>query len=94
MKAHYAKCPGAAHVNPFIDNCLVCMPHWAIYPTCPRCGQKLRGSKGDWCRTCRKHYELRDDTPACEVSDSECRGEVTQGGCLGDDLWFCEGHRE
>lgn len=25
-------CPGEAHSNPFIDNCMVCMPNWGHYP--------------------------------------------------------------
>ncbi len=30
---------------------------------------------------------------ACEIDDEECSGEVTKGCYLGDDLYFCQGHR-
>ena len=26
------KCTGDAHSNPFIDHCMVCLPHWGSYP--------------------------------------------------------------
>ena len=41
------KCTGAAHSNPHIDNCIVCMPYWSEYPTCPEdgCGKKLRNMR-------------------------------------------------
>ena len=48
------KCTGAAHSNPHIDNCMVCLPYWGEIPTCPVDGRKLADS--GYCRDCKKFY--------------------------------------
>jgi len=49
-KAIIVSCSGAAHRNPFIDNCYSCMPFWSRFPECPNCHLKL-SNKG-LCRKC------------------------------------------
>lgn len=43
------KCNGRAHTpdGAYQDNCMVCLPYWNEYPTCPEpgCGRKLRNSR-------------------------------------------------
>jgi hypothetical protein len=55
-KATWIECKGEAHGNPYIDNCMICMPWWENYPICTKCKRKLT-EKG-FCRDCRKHYSL------------------------------------
>ena len=43
------KCTGEAHSNPFIDNCGVCMPHWAHYPRAVP--KDYTGPEPDWTRS-------------------------------------------
>lgn len=59
VKAEWKKCCGEAHTNPYIDNCMVCMPYWEFYPICPIHKYKLR-DKG-WCKECRKHYKVEEN---------------------------------
>jgi hypothetical protein len=35
------KCNGEAHSNPYIDHCMVCMPHWGEYPVAMPKGSPL-----------------------------------------------------
>lgn len=44
-KVNWMKCTGEAHKNPYIDNCIVCLPFWEEYPVCPKCGRKAKKSK-------------------------------------------------
>lgn len=54
----WIECPGEAHKNPFIDNCLICMPYWKLYPTCPICGSKLKDVKrGLKCARCKVYMK-------------------------------------
>lgn len=56
----WKSCPGAAHSNPYIDNCAICMPYWETYPVCPRCGRKLRETRDKRvvCDECQISFEL------------------------------------
>jgi hypothetical protein len=44
-EAKIVECDGAAHGNPYIDHCMVCLPYWGKYPACPDCGRKLAASR-------------------------------------------------
>ena len=67
-QAETVDCNGAAHSNPFIDNCMVCLPYWGSYPVCPTCSHTLRETqpkvwhegavRKGYCRTCKKHFAL------------------------------------
>ena len=57
QKAKWVKCTGEAHSNPYIDNCMVCLPYWGEYATCPDCGRKLNHDTG-FCKDCRKYYDM------------------------------------
>ena len=35
-------CDGEAHSNGHQDHCMVCLPYWGSYPTCPDCNVKLK----------------------------------------------------
>ena len=58
-KAVWVKCNGEAHGNPFIDNCMVCIPFWGSYPKCPNCNKCLT-DKG-YCKNCKNHFDLRKE---------------------------------
>jgi hypothetical protein len=58
-KPKMVDCVGEAHSNPFIDNCWVCMPFWARYPTCSKCGKKLRTKHG-FCNKCRIYHDMSE----------------------------------
>lgn len=58
------ECNGAAHSNPFIDHCMVCLPSWGKIYRCPADNTRLTetttptlGYVG-YCPTCRKHYAI------------------------------------
>lgn len=64
-EAIWVECTGEAHSNPYIDNCMSCIPFWHYFPTCPNCKEEARGveyprmltDKG-YCKGCRNHYSL------------------------------------
>lgn len=41
MKAVKIDCPGEAHENPYIDNCMICAPRWGYFLCCPHCSATL-----------------------------------------------------
>lgn len=65
----WVKCTGEAHQRGnMADHCMVCLPYWGDYPTCPVCGSKVRhgGQVLDrlarglpsyrfYCPSCKKH---------------------------------------
>lgn len=65
--AKWIKCIGEAHGNPFIDHCMVCLPYWGSYPTCPYCGKACRKNASGHktkCHGCNKFYIVdRADDP-------------------------------
>lgn len=53
----WKECQGEAHSNPFIDNCMECLPYWHHYPTCPDCGWKVRQTAKMYiCDRCHSRY--------------------------------------
>jgi hypothetical protein len=40
------QCIGEAHKNPFIDHCMVCLPHWGKYPWAVR--KDYVGPEPEW----------------------------------------------
>lgn len=60
----WKRCTGQAHSGEYDqDHCMVCLPHWEIYPVCvtPGCnGRKLGHSQ---CLTCKKYYDLTKPDP-------------------------------
>jgi hypothetical protein len=69
-KVIFVECIGEAHSNPFIDHCMVCLPYWATYPTCPFCGYKVYCSKRNgfdyYCKNCKK-YLYKNDSQELQV---------------------------
>lgn len=57
QKIIWTKCKGEAHTNPYIDNCLICMPYWEKYPSCPYCKGVDITEKGK-CRNCKKYSNM------------------------------------
>lgn len=55
--AIWKECNGEAHSNPYIDNCMVCLPYWGKYPVCPIHDTKLHET--GYCKKgkhfCKKH---------------------------------------
>jgi hypothetical protein len=49
LTVEWIECIGEAHSNPYIDNCMICLPYWGNYPVCPICRTKVKTTK-------RKHY--------------------------------------
>lgn len=53
----YIDCTGAAHTNPFIDNCGICAPYWERIPLCEKHRWKLsiRGMRVE-CEKCNEEH--------------------------------------
>lgn len=39
-------CDGEAHSNPWIDHCMVCIPHWGFTLHCASCDKQLQYTRG------------------------------------------------
>ena len=54
--AIWVKCAGEAHSNGSqADNCGVCLPYWEQYPTCSKCGVKLKSMPTGYRYRCKEH---------------------------------------
>lgn len=71
-KAEYKKCTGEAHSNPYIDNCMICMPFWESYPICPM--HKIKLTSAGFCKTCRKFYEMDKTDTDVAIEDKLFNG--------------------